>query len=67
MVLRKAELRILSSFRQAKDADRAFYASLSPQERMDLVLDIVARHRESMGEAPESFERVYRVIELSQS
>ena len=64
---RRGELRTFSSFREAKDADRAFYASLSPQERVDLVLDIVARHRESMGEAPENFERVYRVIELSQS
>jgi hypothetical protein len=64
---RKSELRVFSSFREAEEADKAFYASLSPQERVDLVLEMVARHRESMGEAGKGFERVYRVIELSQS
>ena len=49
--LRETELRTFSSFEQAEDADRAYYSSLSPQQRVDLVLDIVARHRESMGEA----------------
>jgi hypothetical protein len=64
---RKPEVRVFSSFQEAEEADKAFYASLSPQERVDLVLEMVARHRESMGEAGKRFERVYRVIELSQS
>ena len=59
-------LRVFSSFREAEQADRAFYASLSPQERLDLLLDLVARQRESMGEAAQRLERVYRVVELSQ-
>ena len=59
-------LRVFSSFREAEQADRAFYASLSPQERLDLLLDLVARQRESMGEATQRLERVYRVVELSQ-
>lgn len=58
-------LRVFSSFREAEQADRAFYASLSPQERLDLLLDLVARQRESMGEAAQRLERVYRVVELS--
>ena len=52
---------------EADQADRDFYASLSPQERVDILLELVARYRESFGEAGERFERVYRVIELSQS
>jgi hypothetical protein len=64
---RKPEVRVFSSFQEAEEADKAFYASLSPQECVDLVLEMVARHRESMGEAGKRFERVYRVIELSQS
>jgi hypothetical protein len=64
---RKPEVRVFSSFQEAEEADKAFYASLSPQQRVDLVLEMVARHRESMGEAGKRFERVYRVIELSQS
>jgi len=63
----REELRIFSSFQEAEEADTAFYASLSPQERLDLLLDIIARHRESLGETAERFERVYRIIELSQS
>ena len=58
-------LRIFSNFREAEDADRAFYASLSSQERLDLLLDLVAGQRESMGEAAARLERVYRVVELS--
>jgi len=54
-------LRRYSSFQEAEDADRAFYASLSPQERLDMLLDLVVRHREFMGEAAERLERVYRV------
>ena len=44
-------LRVFSSFREAEEADRALYASLSPQERLEMLLDLVARQRESMGEA----------------
>ena len=59
-------LRVFSSFREAEEADRALYASLSPQERLEMLLDLVARQRESMGEATQRLERVYRVVELSQ-
>ena len=60
-------VRTFSSFREAEEADAAFYASLTPEERLDLLLEIIARHRESIGETAERFERVYRVVELSQS
>ena len=60
-------LRTYSSFQEAEDADRAFCASLSPQERLDLLLDLVVCHREFMGEAAERLERVYRVAELTRS
>jgi len=58
-------LRVFSSFREAEQADWALYASMSPQERLDVLLDLVARQRESMGEAAARLERVYRVVELS--
>ena len=59
-------LRTFSSFEEAEDADRAFYASLTPRERLEILLDLVQRQRESMREAPEGFERVYRIAELSE-
>jgi hypothetical protein len=58
-------LRVFSNFREAEEADRALYASLSPQERLDILLELVGRQRESMGETAERLERVYRVVELS--
>jgi hypothetical protein len=62
----RGELRTFSSFQEAEDADRAFYASLSPQQRLEILIDLIQRHRESIGEAPEGFERVYRVVELTE-
>jgi len=64
---REGGVKVFSSFKEAEEADTAYYASLSPQERVDFLLDIVAQHLESTGEAAKGFERVYRVIELSQS
>ena len=59
--------KVFENHEEARAADRAYYASLSPRERLHLLLEIVARHRESLGEAAERFERVHRVVELSQS
>ena len=59
--------RVFTSFEAAEQADVEYYASLTPEECLDIQLDIIAAYRESMGEAAEGFERVCRVIELSQS
>lgn len=55
------------SFAEADEHERAFYAGLSPEERVEILLELVARYRESLGEAAEGFERVHRVVELSSS
>lgn len=60
-------LRAFHSFDEADRADEQYYAALTPQERVEILLDLIAKHRESLGEAAERFERVYRVVELSQS
>jgi hypothetical protein len=59
------EVRVFSSFDAAERADDEFYASLTPQQRLDILLDMIAAYRESTGEASEGFARVYRVVELS--
>jgi hypothetical protein len=59
-------LRVFSSFEDAEDADMAFYASLTPRERLEILLDLIQRQQESRLEAPAGFERVYRVVELSE-
>lgn len=60
-------LQIFRSFEDAERADEAYYASLAPQQRVDILLDLVARYRETLGDAAAGFERVYRVTELSRS
>lgn len=60
-------LQTFSSFEEADAADRCHYASLTPQQRLDILLELTARYRESFGEAAQRFERVYRVVELSRS
>lgn len=64
-VMMRDVVRVFSSFREAEEAERTFYTSLSPQERLDVLLELVARHSESMGEDAKRLERVYRVVELS--
>lgn len=61
----KREIQVFASFEEADAADDAFYAALSPQERLDLLLDLIAAQREASGEATEGFARIYRVVELS--
>ena len=56
-----------ASHAEADLAERRYYASLPPQERVDLLLDLIRRYRESQGESAQRFERVHRVVELSES
>jgi hypothetical protein len=60
-------IRIFKSFAEAEDQEHAEYAAMSPEERLDILLDLITRYRESLGEAAEGFERVHRIVELSQS
>jgi hypothetical protein len=59
--------RVFRSFDEAERADDEYYASLSPQERVDLLLEMIAAYRESLGETEQGLKRVYRVVELSES
>ena len=61
--------RVVQIFRSFEDADRAddeFYASLKPQERLDMLLELIEQHRGALGEAADRFERVHCITELSQ-
>ncbi|MEZ4302057.1 MAG: hypothetical protein R3B70_44415 [Polyangiaceae bacterium] len=60
-------IQVLRSFEDADDADDADYAGLTPNERVDILLDLVAAYRESLSEAGERFERVCRVADVQQS
>lgn len=60
-------VRVFTSFEAAEQADTEYYAALTPEQCLDIQLEIIASYRESLGEAAQRFERVCRVTELSRS
>ena len=52
-------IRKFDSHAQAEVADRDFYRSLTPEQRLEILFDLVARYREEHG-CSERLERVYR-------
>ncbi len=59
--------RVFKSFIEAERADAEYYASLSPDARVDILLDLMAQQRDLNGETDERLERVYRVVQLGKS
>ncbi len=57
-----SEAHVYRSFAEADAADRAWYRSLTGEERVDLLLDLVARFQEASGEASSRLERVGQVV-----
>jgi hypothetical protein len=57
-------LQVFTSFAEAEEAETNYYASLTPQQRLDLQLEIIARHREALGQTDQRLERVYRVVKI---
>ena len=54
--------KVFRSFSESEEEDRRFYRSLTPEERMDILLDLINRWQGD--EASKGFERVYRVAQL---
>ena len=61
----KRVVQVFDSFEDAEKADDQFYADLTPEERLDILLELIERHRSALGETASRFERVHRVVELS--
>ena len=63
--------RVAQRFRSMAEADAAeaaYYASLTPEERVDVLLDLIAAAQQETGdEAPPRLARVCRVVELAGS
>ena len=55
---------IFESHAAAERADRAAIAAMTPEARLDLLLQMVRRYREGLGEPASRFERVCRVSGL---
>jgi hypothetical protein len=56
------EFAVFHSFADAERADRAYYQSLTPSERMNILLELISRWQGD--EATKGFERVYRIAKL---
>jgi hypothetical protein len=57
-------VRVFHSFADADKADAEYYRSLTPQQRLDVLLDLV--HSQTGDEAGQRLERVCRVVKLSE-
>ena len=55
----KKVVRTFRSFEEAEEADREFYRSLTPEQRMEILLELIER---GTSGAPSRLERVYRVV-----
>jgi hypothetical protein len=55
------------SHEEAAWADREYYLSLTPEERVDIVLELVARQKDQTGATGKGLARVCRIVKLSES
>jgi len=60
------DTRIFSTFEASDEADDQFYAQLTAEQRLDILLELSERERSALGEAANRFERVHHIVELSQ-
>jgi hypothetical protein len=61
--LDKTVFRVFSSFEEAEAADKEYYHSLSPEQRLEILLMLRQECSPYSDELTEGFERVYRVAE----
>lgn len=55
-------VRVFRSFEDAEQADIEGLSRMSPQERLDRALALIARHREAQGATGQGLARVARVV-----
>ena len=60
-------LRRFDSQEEAERAEREYYRSLTPEQRLDILLELVAREAERYGDAAQGLARVYRAVDLARS
>ena len=54
------------SHREADDADRAYYRSLQPEARLEILLELIASVTEALPEAQQGLARVHRIARLGE-
>ena len=59
------KIEIYKSSPEAKEADKKYYHSLTPAQRIDIVLRLRNQYRPYGGERTENFVRVLSIVKLS--
>lgn len=52
------------TFSEAEQAEREYYLSLTPKERLSILYELIER---GSRDAPKGFKRVYRIVKLDGS
>ena len=60
--LDKTKFQVFASFAEAEEADRQYYRSLTPNQRLDNLLMLRDQYRPYSNDLTEGFKRVYRII-----
>jgi hypothetical protein len=55
-----------SSHQEATQAELEYYRSLTSEQRLDILLELIEAGRKEGDAASERFERVYRIVKFSQ-
>ena len=66
LIVAQREIQVFQGFEAADRVDDEYYAALAPQERFEILLDLVAPSRASTGEGSARLERVCRVTDSHQ-
>ena len=59
-------VQVFDSFAEHDAATRRYYAGLTPQQRLDLLLDLVFGEQAENDEAAPRLQRVYRIVKLGE-
>jgi hypothetical protein len=65
MAAMERTIRVFESIEEAEEADKDFYRSLSPAQRVEILLILRDQYTPYDDELTKGFERVYRIIERS--
>ncbi len=57
--------RIFHSFAESDAADQQYYQSLSPEQRLEILLELISQGQDH--ESEQRLERVYRIVKLQES
>ena len=65
MTAMEKSIQVFHSFAEAEKANKAYDLTLSPAQRVEILLELRAQWQDKPNEASEGFKRVYRIIKRS--